>query len=378
MSSEVWTARTKNLWFYGALTISAALMVYLFSPYLMVLLFAAVVVVVSWPIYAWIRQKVRGRAMLASVLTTLLLALVFFGPLSLLAWLFVSEAAESYAALSKFLGEGTLETWLRNLEEQYNSPQIQELVDQFLPPDFDPVGAVIGPLQQAATAVLNVGASVVPELISATVTTILDAILFVFAVVTLYVEGPRLLVVAMRLSPMDDAYELRLFQVFRRFANNMVLGSLATAIAQGVLAALCFGIAGVDRLVFLGILTAVFSFVPMVGSAFVWVPVAVVVGMSSGWGWAVFVAVWSLGVTGTADNLIKPLFLRGGTNIHPLLIFLAVFGGIMWMGVPGALVGPVIVAFFLALYTIYLRDFLGVDPKDDGTAAFFGGGVAEE
>ncbi len=378
MKPEVWNPHTKDLWFYGALAISAVLLVVLFSPYLTVLLFAAVVVVVSWPIHAWVKEKVRGRALLASVLTTLLLGLGVFGPLSLLAWLFVAEAAETYTAVSTFLGEGTLEAWLRSLEEQYHSPHIQDLLERFLPTDFDPVGAIIGPLQQAASAVLNAGASVVPKLISATVTTTLDAILFVFAVVTLYVEGPKLLVVLMRLSPMDDSYEIRLFQVFRRFANNMVLGSLATAVAQGVLAALCFGIAGVDRLVFLGILTAVFSFVPMVGSAFVWVPVAVVVGMSSGWGWAIFVGTWSLAVTGTADNLIKPLFLRGGTNIHPLLIFLAVFGGIMWMGVPGALVGPVIVAFFLALYTIYLKDYLGVDPEDDGTAVLFGAMPREE
>ena len=33
------------------------------------------------------------------------------------------------------------------------------------------------------------------------------------------------------------------------------------------------------------------------------------------------------------------------------------------MGIPGVLVGPVIVAFFLALYTIYLEDFLGFESE---------------
>jgi predicted PurR-regulated permease PerM len=66
--------------------------------------------------------------------------------------------------------------------------------------------------------------------------------------------------------------------------------------------------------------------------------------------------------TGSVDNVVKPLFLRGNTRIHPLLIFLAVFGGLSRFGVPGALVGPLIVAFFLAAYTIYQREYLGWVP----------------
>ena len=62
--------------------------------------------------------------------------------------------------------------------------------------------------------------------------------------------------------------------------------------------------------------------------------------------------------SGQIDHIVRPLFMRGSTNIHPLLVFLAAFGGLAWMGIPGALVGPVIVAFFVAMYTSYVEDFL--------------------
>ena len=78
----------------------------------------------------------------------------------------------------------------------------------------------------------------------------------------------------------------------------------------------------------------------------------------AGWGWALFIALWSGLLTASVDNLVKPFFLRGDSHIHPLLIFLGVFGGLSWMGVPGVLVGPLIVVFFVALYTIYVEDFL--------------------
>ena len=72
------------------------------------------------------------------------------------------------------------------------------------------------------------------------------------------------------------------------------------------------------------------------------------------------------------DNLVKPLFLRGSSDIHPLLIFLAVFGGMAWMHLPGILIGPVLVAFFLSLYTIYCEDYLGLPPKSEVQEAALG------
>ena len=169
---------------------------------------------------------------------------------------------------------------------------------------------------------------------------------------------------------MEDAYEDRLFEVFREFANNMVLGSVVSGALQGVVAAVGYSIAGADRVVFLGLLTGVFSFIPLVGTAVVWVPVALGTYATVGLGWALFVAAWSMLFTASVDNVVKPLMMRGQSNIHPLLIFLSVFGGMYWMGIPGVLVGPVAVAFFLALYHLYVRDHLGIEVEErDASAA---------
>ncbi|MBN2798962.1 MAG: AI-2E family transporter [Deltaproteobacteria bacterium] len=359
-----WSKQVRDRWFFGALAVSLAAMVYLFSPYLTVLLFAVVVVVVTWPVYAAILPRVRGNRFAASLLSMGALIALIFGPLGLLLYLFVSEGLATYHELRIFLSGEQLEVWARAAQESVAGPAVQDLMARFLPEDFDLVGAVIGPVQAGLSAVVNASASVLPALIQTTVETVIHALLFLFSVFSLYMEGPALVKVMMRLSPVDDRYEVRLLEVFRQFANNMVVGSLATAVAQGVVAGIGFGIAGVDRLVFLGILSGVFSFVPVVGVAVVWVPVSIYVGFSFGWGWGLFVVLWSALITGTVDNVLKPMFLRGSSNIHPLLIFLAVFGGMSWMGLPGALVGPMIVAMFLALYTIYVEDFLGLHEEE--------------
>ena len=230
-------------------------------------------------------------------------------------------------------------------------------------------GWLVSQLQETAGTVLaRVGGALtnsLPSVFSVLVNFSIDVVIYVFTVVTLYMEGPAMIVALKRLSPLADEYEDRLFAVFGEFSINMVVGSLATAAIQGVVAALGYWIVGVDRVIFLGVATGVLSFVPLVGTLAVWVPVSLYVGVNMGWSWALFVVVWSIVFTGTVDNLARPLFMRGSTDIHPLLVFLSVFGGMYWMGIPGVLVGPVIVAFFLALYTIYLNDYLGVENEKE-------------
>jgi len=218
-------------------------------------------------------------------------------------------------------------------------------------------------LQDSTLAALRYASGELPGLLSTAVDLSINTVIFVFAVVTLFVQGPRLLEVAKNLSPMEDDYEDRLFEVFGEFSRNMVVGSLATAAIQGIIAGVGYGIAGVDKVVFFAIMTGVGSFVPVVGTVVVWIPIVLYLVATGHYGMAIFLAIWCLVLVGGIDNVLKPLFMRGTSNIHPLLVFLAVFGGLVWMGVSGILVGPVLVAFFLALYTIYERDFLGIEAE---------------
>lgn len=366
-----WSQRTKDTWFFLFLAATTAAVAYLFSPYLYVLMFAAVLVVVTWPIYQRILGYCRQRRAIAAVATLILLGIGIFGPVGTVVFLFVQDAVEVVQYGIDKVNEGAFTEWAASAVA-YEDTALYHFLEPYLayvlPENTDLVTAVLGPLQSATLGILETAGSMVPQLIEGTVNAGIDAVIFIFAVITLYMEGPKVLQMIKNLSPMDDAYEDHLLEVFREFANNVVLGSLATATVQGVVAAIGYAIAGADRVIFLGILTAVFSFIPMLGAAGVGLFVAIYVGVTVGWQWGLFVALWSLIVTGTVDNFLKPLFLRGSSNIHPLLIFLSVFGGLAWMGLPGLLVGPVIVAGFLALYTIYLEDYVGTDPPVPATA----------
>ena len=357
-----WSKATQDRWFYGALTLSVVAVGALFLPYLDALLFAATTVVVTWPVYTRVLDHCNGRQVLASGITSVLLLGLVLVPMTILGLWFVQQALDLTQQGVRFVSSGEaramLDEWLT----------VVEVLGLELD---DPREPVMNALQDAVFTIGQTITTMLPGLVGSFVDTAVDAAVYIFAVITLYIEGPQVARAFMQLSPMNDSYEERLFYVFREFSNNLVIGSLATAAIQGAVAGLGFWLVGVNQVVFFSILTAVMSFFPVFGTAIVWAPLVLYVGATAGTGPAVLLAAWSIGLTGTVDNLVRPMFLRGQSDIHPLLIFLAVLGGITWMGFPGALVGPVVVAAFLALFTIYREDYLGlpavpVTPRSGG------------
>ncbi len=362
--NEPWSQRIKDRWFLSVLGLSALAVAALFSPFLYVLLTASVVVVVAWPLFDRALVACRGHRVPAAALTVLVLALVLGVPLGVVVYLFVAQAVSVVSMGAEYVQSGALAEQLTYLGS--TTAWMPDWIARWLPADFDLEETVVGPLQERAMWALGLVGGALPALIGSAFNAGIDLVLFLLAVATLFVEGPRVLRALSNLSPLDDAYEARLFATFADFAKSVVVGTAATAMVQAVVAGVGYAIAGVDRLVFFSILTGIFSLVPVFGTAVIWAPLAVVVGLEHGVGWGAFVAGWGLAVA-QLDNFVRPLFMRGRTNVHPLLIFLAVFGGMAWMGVAGVLAGPVVVVLFLAMYTIYVEDYLGLHVPE-GTA----------
>lgn len=357
-----WSRATQDAWFYGWLAVSTASLAFIIAPFFSAILAAAVMVVVSWPVYVDIRARCGGREALAAVLTATLLGLLVFVPLVVVLNLFLVEALGAVRVAIDLVSEDRMSEWAATIEG-WRTPMFEEYLGSWIGEGATLTETLLEPLRSGFLTGLNTIGSAIPAFFNEIVARSIEALLFAFATLTFYMKGPRVLQVLASLSPMDDRYEERLFQVFRELAFNLVIGSVATAAVQGVVASIGYAIVGLERVVFLGILTAVFSFMPLVGTLFIWLPLSIYVGVTDGWQWGLFLGIYSLAFTGTVDNLLKPVFLRGGTDIHPMLIFLAVFGGMYWFGLAGVIAGPILAAFFVALYTIYEEDFLGVVPE---------------
>ena len=63
--------------------------------------------------------------------------------------------------------------------------------------------------------------------------------------------------------------------------------------------------------------------------------------------------VWQVIVVGLIDNMLSPMLIRRGMKVHPLFILLSVFGGLMFFGPIGFLLGPVVLSLLFAMIEIY-------------------------
>lgn len=159
---------------------------------------------------------------------------------------------------------------------------------------------------------------------------------------------------------------------FDRFAKELeaqtksnALGIPLLAIFQGLSAALGYYFFDIPEPFFWGMLTGLFSLLPMIGSAFIWVP-AGIFQLSQGLTWqGIAIIVYGILVIGTVDNVFRLVFQKKFADIHPLITIVGVIVGIQLFGIPGLIFGPLLISYFILLFKIYKEEFLEGKTFDD-------------
>ena len=151
------------------------------------------------------------------------------------------------------------------------------------------------------------------------------------------------------LIPLAAKRKDRLDAHLQAVTRAVVFGTVVTALVQGALLGIGFWITGMPSPLVFGVIAAVASFIPLVGTGLVWVP-AVIYLFFQGVAWkTVFLLVWSVLVVGAADNVLKPLLVSGKAAMGTLTVLFGVLGGLAAFGFIGLFLGPVILALALAL-----------------------------
>lgn len=175
-------------------------------------------------------------------------------------------------------------------------------------------------------------------------------------------DGPAMVESFKGLSPLDDEHEQELVGEFGRVSRAVVVATLLSALAQGLLAGIGFYFVGLDSIFLLTLLSAVLAMVPFVGAAAVWIPCSLYLYFfTNDLPAAIGLAIYGVAVISMADNFIKPYILHGETNLHPLLALLSVIGGVAALGPIGILIGPMVVVFLQTLLKILQRELSLMD-----------------
>ncbi|MEJ2066589.1 MAG: AI-2E family transporter [Deltaproteobacteria bacterium] len=144
--------------------------------------------------------------------------------------------------------------------------------------------------------------------------------------------------------------------ILRRIVDMIhatIYGGVIVALVQGGLGALGFLILGLPTPVFWGTLMAFLSFVPIVGTSLVWLPAAVILFVQGTYLKALILLAWGAIVVSLSDNLLRPILIGGRTQVHTLLLFFGILGGLKVFGFLGLIAGPLVITICLAMIDIY-------------------------
>jgi predicted PurR-regulated permease PerM len=184
-----------------------------------------------------------------------------------------------------------------------------------------------------------------------------SAFIMLVAIYFFFADGEAMTAGVMRLIPLDLRHQHELLNEFGVISRAVVLATLLSALAQGLLTGIGLWFVGIESVIFLTVLAVLFALVPFVGAMAVWLPACLwLLIIEDRTGAAVGLAIYGMLIVGQADNVVKPLMLRGRSNVHPLLALLSILGGVQVLGAIGILVGPMLVVFLQTLLKILHRE----------------------
>lgn len=339
--------RWSNCVFAGLFALAIVLFSRILLPFVMPVLLGGFLVVLFFPIQDFLCKRLKGRSALCASLSTVAVFLLILLPLAGVGWLVGRELLQ-------------LATNLPNVLERMDLRQ--ELIAN-LPPSLsryvrsETVGSE---MEKALVSGATASATLLRHAVGLGSEFVINLFLMTVAMYYFFLDGRRLYAEGVRLIPLDKRYMQGFSRDFVDVAYAIVYGNTVTAIVQGAVGLVGLMIIGVPHAGVWGAAMVIAALVPVVGTGLVWVPIALLLMLSGRVGDGIFLVGWGALVVGTIDNFIRPRLCGSRMALHPLLVFLSMFGGVAVFGMMGMLVGPLIASLFMAMVRIYRRDFLGI------------------
>jgi predicted PurR-regulated permease PerM len=326
---------------YISLIVALSLIVFCFyllyrilNPFLQPVLWAIFLALVLFPSYRKLQHLFRRKGFLPAMLMTLLVVIVIVLPFSFLLLSLASEAVGVYHSVENLINTGELQSYLEKLKEVPILRLILPRVEQALGvSEMDPLSLLLKNLRQISTLLLNQSSVILKSLSSF----LFSFFLALLSLYYLFKDGEHFSDSLERLLPIPAREKGLLLNRFREMVSATIYGGLLIALVQGLLGGLSFWALGLS-------------------SPVLWVPAVIFLLVTGQITRGIILLIIGVFVISSVDNFLRPLLVGARTNIHPLLLFFAVIGGIQAFGMIGIIAGPLIVTLCLTLVEIYARD----------------------
>jgi predicted PurR-regulated permease PerM len=319
------------------------LCLWVLAPFLASIIWATILAYVSWPAYRLVRRPFGRSATAAALVMILLVTCLLVVPLLCLLLLLRNELLGSFKAIAASLSQGAHVLAVGARQIPWLGPLLQDQFNRYL---ADPTVLVRESLTVLQTW-LGALAGVLGGLGRNLAKVLLTLVLLFF----LYRDGDIIIQDLGRAARrLFGGGYVRYVRTAGAITRSVFFGIILSAAAQGLIAGIGYRIAGLSAPVLLGAVTAVLSVIPLVGTALVWVPLAIGLVVAGGWGKGLFLLAWGTLLVHPTDNLLRPLLVSNAAGLPFLLVALGAIGGLTAFGLVGVFAGPVLLGLAIQLW----------------------------
>ncbi|WP_427964273.1 AI-2E family transporter [Altererythrobacter sp.] len=332
--------------FYLFLAAITCAMAYVVWPFAAPLLWATLAAIMFQPLYQWLLARLGNSPNRAAIASLFVITVAVLVPGFILGGLIVDEAAKLVIAFQR--GDIDLVSLFNQIIAALPM-RVQEWLDQSGWND-------LSELEERAQQFISESAGLLAKQAVAIGGGVFGYVLSfgvgLYVTYFLLRDGRNIAIMLMQDLPLETTIAQRLGDRFLGIVRATIKGSVVVGIVQGMLGALTFWIVGIPSVALFGLVMAIFSLLPAIGTGFVWVPAAIWL-LATGQIWqGLFVIFSGVVIIGMADNVLRPILVGRETGIPDWIILVTTLGGIATLGLSGVVLGPLVAGLFLAGWSI--------------------------
>jgi len=335
--------KNSNIPFFIIMGLVTVLFLYLLKPFFFPIFWAAVIAGIFRPLYRRINGRLN-RPSLSTAILFLIIVLIIFLPALIIGTLVFRESLQLYETL-KPDAQNIDRNFRHIIDALANNPfaDLFRINRAFL---VEKTAEVVGGITNYIFVHLK-------ELTQNTIGLIVKMAIMLYTLFFFIRDGEKFLRMAMRLSNLGMGRESFLYERFIVTARSTLKVTLIIGGIQGILGGLVFIATNVEGALIWGLLMILTAIIPVLGCSIIWAPAGVLMLLTGHiWEGVLILAVGVLLIS-TVDNLLRPILIGKDVEMHPLLIFLSMLGGIVLFGFSGFVIGPIITSLFLSILQMY-------------------------
>jgi len=337
--------RIQQAWFLMLLGVVTIAFLWLTLDFIEPVFWAAVLAVIFNPLQRQLEALVGGRKTHAALINTIAILLVVFLPLVLVGVLVSQEALNLYKRIQD--GNVDVQGFLARA-----SPILDDIAVRL---GMDPV-VIEQRIHEAAGSTAQLIATRAVVVGQNLLSVIAKVGLMLYVLFFFLRDGEQLVVTLNYAIPMGHARQKMLFHRFASVTRATLKGSLLVGLAQGALGGVLFWLLDIRAPFFWGVIMAMLSLLPLVGTAIVWAPAALILMLSGSLTKGIILLAGGFLVVGTVDNILRPLLVGRETRMPDYMVLLSTLGGLSVFGPAGFVAGPVVAALFLSVWDMFAQE----------------------